>query len=100
MTTVDKVGSMTSLFSSAPQKAVVRRNPVIYACYTLHLAMQVNGKLRATVELPNDATQAQAEAAAKGESNIVKFLDGQEIKKIVFVPGRILNFIVPGGKKK
>lgn len=56
----------------------------------------MNGKLRGTVEVPNGVQQADAEAAARGEASVAKFLDGKDVKKVIFVPGRILNFIVPG----
>jgi leucyl-tRNA synthetase len=56
----------------------------------------VNGKLRGTVEVPNGIQQADAEAAGKSVETVVKFLEGKEVKKVIYVPGRILNFIVPG----
>ena len=62
--------------------------------------MQINGKLRGTVELANDAKQEEAESAARNDSHIGKFIEGQDVKKVIFVPGRIMNFIVPAAKKK
>ena len=62
--------------------------------------LQVNGKLRGTVELGKDAKQDEAEQAARDNAAVAKFLEGQDVKKIIFVPGRILNFIVPAAKKK
>lgn len=58
--------------------------------------LQVNGKLRRALEVPKDIEQSDAEDAAKADPGIAKFLDGKSIKKVIFVPGRILNFIVPG----
>ena len=57
--------------------------------------MQINGKLRRAIEVFKDIQQGDAEAAAKADEGIAKFLDGKTIKKVIFVPGRILNFIVP-----
>jgi leucyl-tRNA synthetase len=54
----------------------------------------VNGKLRGTVEVGKEVTQDQAVTAALTVPSVAKFLGEKEIKKIVFVPGRILNFIV------
>ena len=56
--------------------------------------MQINGKLRGTVEVAKDVNQEDAQAAALSQPNVTKFLDGKSIKKVVFVPGRILNFII------
>ena len=55
---------------------------------------QVNGKLRGAVEISKAAEQASAEAAARALPSVDKFLDGKPLKKVVYVPGRILNFIV------
>ena len=55
---------------------------------------QVNGKLRGTVGVPKDISQEDAEATARSQPAVLKFLDGMSVKKVVFVPGRILNFIV------
>lgn len=57
-------------------------------------AVQVNGKVRATVTLPVDADEATVIAAAKEQANVAKYLEGQTIKKTVFVPGRIVGFVV------
>ncbi len=60
------------------------------------MSWQVNGKLRGTVEVPKDIQQGDAEAAGRAVETVAKFLDGKEIKKVIYVPGRILNFIAPG----
>ncbi len=58
------------------------------------LAVQVNGKVRGRVSLPKDAPQDQAVAAAQQDDNVAKHLEGKTIRKVVFVPGRIVNLIV------
>lgn len=45
--------------------------------------------------MSKDIEQSDAENAAKADAGIAKFLEGKNIKKVIFVPGRILNFIVP-----
>jgi leucyl-tRNA synthetase len=55
---------------------------------------QVNGKMRGTVELPKDVDQAGAVAAAMAVANVSKFVEGKEVVKVIFVPGKILNLIV------
>jgi leucyl-tRNA synthetase len=57
------------------------------------MAVQVNGKTRGTVQLAKDATQDAALSAAMGEPTIAKFITG-EPKKVIFVPGRLLNVVV------
>jgi leucyl-tRNA synthetase len=58
--------------------------------------LQVNGKMRGTVEMGVAAEQAAAVDAALGLNTVKKFTDGKEIKKVIYVPGKILNLIVPG----
>ena len=54
----------------------------------------MNGKLRGTMEVRKEAEQAAAEEAARALPSVAKFLDGKAVKKVVYVPGRIINFIV------
>jgi leucyl-tRNA synthetase len=58
------------------------------------LAVQVNGKLRGTVEVAPDAARAAIEAAALAEPNVSKFIDGQAVKKVIVVPGKIVNIVI------
>ena len=46
------------------------------------------------MEAAKDISQGEAEAIAREQEGVAKFLSGKDIKKIIFVPGRILNFIV------
>ncbi len=58
------------------------------------IIVQVNGKLRAKVELPRDADQAQAESAALSDENVRRFTEGREPKKVIYVPGRLVNIVI------
>jgi leucyl-tRNA synthetase len=60
---------------------------------TIQVAVQVNGKLRGALSLPLDVDQVTALAAAMGEPSIAKFVTG-EPRKVVFVPGRLLNLVI------
>ncbi|CAN5216313.1 leucine--tRNA ligase [soil metagenome] len=60
---------------------------------TVTMAVQVNGKTRGTITLPKDAVQDEAMAAAMAEPGIAKFVTGPA-RKVVFVPGRMLNLVV------
>jgi leucyl-tRNA synthetase len=57
------------------------------------LAVQVNGKLRGTVELPRDAAARDAEEAALALPQVAKLLDGRKPRKIVIVPNRIVSVV-------
>lgn len=61
---------------------------------TVNLPVQVNGKVRGTMEVSVKVDEAAAVAAALEMPNIVKFTEGKMIKKVIFVPGKILNLIV------
>ena len=58
------------------------------------LAVQVNGKLRGTIEMPVDASREATEAAALAETNVAQFVGGQVPKKVIVVPGKIVNIVV------
>jgi leucyl-tRNA synthetase len=62
----------------------------------IQLPVQVNGKVRSTLELPSDKATEQAWVvdAAKGLPNVASWLDGKELKKTIYVPGKILNFVL------
>jgi leucyl-tRNA synthetase len=57
------------------------------------IAVQVNGKLRATLDLPRDTAKDAIEAAALGLPQITRLLDGKPPRKIVVVPNRIVNLV-------
>ncbi len=61
---------------------------------TVNYPVSINGKLRANLELPADVTAAAAEAAALALEQVQKWMDGQTPKKVVFVPGRMINVVV------
>lgn len=58
------------------------------------IAVQVNGKLRATITLPKDADKKQAEDTALAQDDVKRAIDGKDIKKVIVVPGRIVNLVV------
>ncbi len=61
--------------------------------HVLKIAVQVNGKLRGEIEVAHDATQEVIVAEAQGHENVAQYLsDG--IKKTIYVPGKIVNFVV------
>ena len=58
------------------------------------LAVQVNGKLRGQIEVAVDAVRGEIEKAALAEPGVAKFLEGLSVKKIIVVPGKIVNIVV------
>ena len=60
----------------------------------IELAVQVNGKLRGKVELSPDADQDEATRVARLQDNVEKFLIDKTIRKTIYVPNKILNFVV------
>jgi leucyl-tRNA synthetase len=61
---------------------------------SVKLAVQVNGKLRATVEGPAGMDQDAAETAARSDENVARYLDSGTLKRVIYVPNRLLNFVV------
>ena len=61
---------------------------------TVEIAVQINGKLRATVNLDPNADQKTFENKALADINVQKYLEDKEIKKIIFVPGRLINIVI------
>lgn len=57
------------------------------------IGVQVNGKLRATIELPRDIDKQEAEKVALAEENVIRALDGKEPRKVIVVPNRIVNVV-------
>ncbi|MGY3265145.1 leucine--tRNA ligase [Lysobacter sp. HA35] len=57
------------------------------------LAVQVNGKLRGTIEAAVNAPREAVEAAALAEPGVAKFLEGQTVRKVIVVPGKIVNIV-------
>ena len=60
----------------------------------VEIAVQVNGKLRARLELPRGTSQDDVVARALAETGVKKFVDGNPVKKIVFVQDRLVNLVV------
>ena len=61
----------------------------------VEMAVQVNGKLRAKITVAKDEDQEKVKEIALAEDNVKKFTEGKEIKKIIVVPNKIVNIVVP-----
>ncbi|MFK3772184.1 leucine--tRNA ligase [Pseudomonas sp. NPDC089406] len=60
---------------------------------TVTLVVQVNGKLRGQVEMPAAASREEIEAAARNNENVLRFTDGLAIRKVIVVPGKLVNIV-------
>ncbi|KAA5524040.1 leucine--tRNA ligase [Haemophilus seminalis] len=58
------------------------------------IVVQVNGKVRGKVTVPATSSEEEVKAAAKADPNVAKFLDGKEILKEIYIPLKMLNFVV------
>jgi leucyl-tRNA synthetase len=58
------------------------------------LVIQIMGKTRGTIQVPTNSNSAELEAYAKESSIVQKYAEGKEIKKVIVVPGKLVNFII------
>ena len=61
---------------------------------TVTVAVQVNGKLRATLDLPKGADQAAVQAAAMADERVSRYVNGGQIRKVIHVKDKLLNLVV------
>jgi leucyl-tRNA synthetase len=61
---------------------------------SIELMIQVNGKLRGKIEVPANADQASIEKMALDNDNVKGFIAGKDLKRIIVVPGRLVNLVV------
>ncbi|HTS94164.1 MAG TPA: leucine--tRNA ligase [Stellaceae bacterium] len=84
-----QLGHSTLLVNEPWPKA----DPGLVAEETVTVAVQVNGKLRGTVELPRDVDTGAAETAALALPAVTRFLEGRKPRKVIVVPNRIVNVV-------
>lgn len=61
---------------------------------SVEMAIQINGKLRATVTLKAGIGQEEMEIIAKSEKNIARYLETGIVKRVIYVPNRLINFVL------
>jgi leucyl-tRNA synthetase len=85
-----RLGNKTSLFDiewpTADQKYIQKD--------TITLPVQVNGKKRATIELPREHDKSAAEAAALSNEAVQRSIAGKSVRKVIVVPGKIINVVL------
>ena len=85
-----ELGNTESIFKQSWPEA----DEAALATDTATVVVQVNGKVRTSLQLPVGASQAEAQKAALAEANVQKFTDGKPVKKTIYVPDKILNLVV------
>ena len=60
---------------------------------SVELAVQVNGKLRARIETAPDAARDAVEAAAMASENVQRHIEGKTVRKVIVVPGKLVNIV-------
>ena len=55
--------------------------------------VQVNGKVRAKITIAADATKEQVEITGLAEQNVQQHIDGKTVRKVIYIPGRLLNIV-------
>jgi leucyl-tRNA synthetase len=58
------------------------------------IAVQVNGKLRSTIKMPVDSIEEEVKERVLANESLEKYMEGKEIKKVVYVKNRLINFVV------
>jgi leucyl-tRNA synthetase len=61
---------------------------------TVELVVQVNGKVRGRLSLPVDVDEDTARAAALNNENVERFVAGKSVRKVITVPGKLINIVV------
>ena len=69
-------------------------DPALLVADTVTLPIQINGKRRAEITVPADMLAAEVEKLALADQDVIKFLAGQPVRKLIVVPGRIINVVV------
>ena len=59
----------------------------------IEVVVQVNGKVRGKVQVPADADRDAIESAALGTANVQRFIDGKTVRKVIVVPGKLINIV-------
>ena len=68
--------------------------PALLEDHTCTIVVQINGKIRGSMELPIDLPEAEVQTIAMKIENVQKLLDNKTVQKMIFVPNKIVNFVV------
>lgn len=58
------------------------------------VVVQVNGKVRGKITVAANASEDQVKDLALTDATVIKFIDGKALRKVIYVPGKLLNLVV------
>ena len=83
---------------AVPVSIILERFPIadarLAADDQVEIPVSINGKLRSKVSVPSGADAAILEAAARSDPRVIELVEDKPIKKVIVVPGRMVNFVV------
>jgi leucyl-tRNA synthetase len=71
-----------------------RWDPEMLETETMTIVVQVNGKVRANIEVPSDADRQTVEKVARADQTVSRWIEGKEIRKTIYVDGKLISFVV------
>jgi leucyl-tRNA synthetase len=60
----------------------------------LQIPVQINGKVRSRIEVPADADEERVIELARADEQVLRYIEGKELKRAIYVRGRIVSFVV------
>lgn len=69
-------------------------SPIVFKIETIELVVQINGKLRSRISIPQDANEQMIQEKVKEDTKVQQALEGKQIKKIIIVPKRLVNVVI------
>lgn len=90
----EELWQMLGQQGSLSYKPFPKADPAYLEDVNVTYVVQVNGKLRGRLDLPKDQPEEVIVNLAKNHPNVQKFLDGKELRKVIFVPNKLLNLVV------
>jgi leucyl-tRNA synthetase len=85
-----RTGGEGSLFDAAPWPDY---DPAKAVADSVEFVVQVNGKVRARMPMPRGIAEGEAREAALADENVQRFVEGKEIRKVIFVKDRLINLV-------
>jgi leucyl-tRNA synthetase len=79
---------------SIHQQPFPQANPEFLTQAQVTISVQINGRTRTTIQLAPDASQDEAIALATQSESVQRYTNEQEVRRVVYVPGRVLNLVI------
>jgi leucyl-tRNA synthetase len=87
----ERMGGTASIFDAAAWPAY---DPALTVEETVEFVVQVNGKVRARMAMARGVAEGDARAAALADENVERWVEGKQVRKVIFVPDRLVNLVV------